>query len=418
MKQFLNRLGSPKLTLTLFLLLAVMSAFGTFLPQGPDTGRWEEILGSAGARIAAAAGLVDFFHSPWFGLLLVGLCVNMVACMWGRIPGMVSSYRGKAALGRASVLDLPDGDRSEHRLIAVLRSHGFRESGHDPDRLFHRWAVSYLFILFTHVSLLIVMIASVAGSALGFVMTQRIYVGDTAGTAFSWKVMDEVPLPFEVRVDDLVVVPNVVGVRLGVLKIDTGEKGKLITTHEGASFTVPGLAGRVTLDRFHTEEKGFTARWSGAGGTTFGAGEQIGQSGLALVPVAYATWPERQVLAPAALLVDGLEVASGEISINHPMTRDGVRIYLTDYGKDRFGLPYVGFQFVRDPGEMGVWIGSVLFLLGATGAVFTRHSCAVVIREGGRLRVHLSSRGDRDKIIGQLLKALDEGNRPGTLSDS
>ncbi len=422
MKPLINKLGSLKLTLTLFLLLAGMSAFGTFLPQGPGTQGWEDVLGSTGARIAAAMGLADFYHSPWFQILLVSLSVNMVACMWGRLPGMLSAVRGQAALGRGPVLDLPDGDHSARRLFDALRTLGFRESRNDPGRLFNRRAVSYLFILLTHVSLLIIMLFSAAGSTLGFIVTQRIYVGDTAGTAFSWKVMDEIPLPFEVRADDLVIVPNPVGVRLGVLNVKTGEKGKLITTHEGASFTVPGLGGLVTLDSFDTREKSFTARWRSADGAPdgalFGPNEEIGQSGLALVPVAFATWPERQVLAPVTLLVDGIEVQTGEISINHPMTRDGVRVYLTDYGKDQFGLPYVGFQFVRDPGETGVWIGCILFLVCSTGAVFTRHTCAVVIREGGRLRLHLSSREDRDKITGQLREALDTGARPGTFSDT
>jgi cytochrome c biogenesis protein ResB len=98
--------------------------------------------------------------------------------------------------------------------------------------------------------------------------------------------------------------------------------------------------------------------------------------------------------------------SSGEISINHPMVIEGIRIYLTDYGQDRFELPYVGFQFVRDPGQAGVWTGSVLFLVCVTGAVFWRHSCAVLVREGGRLRVHISSRESREEIIRQLRETL------------
>ena len=88
------------------------------------------------------------------------------------------------------------------------------------------------------------------------------------------------------------------------------------------------------------------------------------------------------------------------------MVVEGVRIYLTDYGQDRFGLPYVGFQFVRDPGQVGVWLGSILFLVCVIGAVSMRHSCAVLVREGGRLRVHISSRENREEIVSQLRKEL------------
>jgi cytochrome c biogenesis protein ResB len=398
MRSIINKLASLKLTLTLFLLLGLTSAFGTFLPQGPDTGAWEELLGAAGARIAAAAGLVDFYHSPWFQLLLVGLSLNMSACMWSRFPGMVGAVKGQAALGRKPILQFPDDDGSAHRLFDAMAGLGFREGRIDRGRLFNRRTVSYLFVLITHASLLMIMGASFIGSTAGFILTQRIYVGDTADTAFNWKVMSDVPLPFQVRTDDLVIVPNPVGVRLGVLNIKTGEKGELITTHEGDSFTVPGLPGRVTLDEFDPEAKQFTARWTEAPGTIFGGSEEIGRSGLALVPVAFATWPERQVLAPTTLLVNGVELLTEEISVNHPLNQDGIRIYLTDYGKDQFGLPYVGFQFVNDPGEMGVWIGSILFLIGTIGAVFTRHSCVVVTREDGWILVHLSSREDRQKM--------------------
>jgi cytochrome c biogenesis protein ResB len=402
MRSLINKLASLKLTLTLFLLLGLMSAFGTFLPQGSDMGKWEELVGATGARVATSIGLVDFYHSLWFQLLLVGLSLNMVACMWSRFPGMVGAVRGQAALGRKPILQFPDDESSSNRLFDALAGVGFREGRTDRGRLFNRRAISYLFILITHASLLMIMSASFIGSTAGFIFTQRIYVGDTADTAFNWKIMSEVPLPFQVRSNDLVIVPNPVGVRLGVLDVGTGEKGELITTHEGDSFTVPGLPGQVTLDSFDTEAKQFSARWTGAPGSTFGGSEEIGRSGLALVPVAFATWPERQVLAPTTLLKNGVELLTGEISVNHPLNRDGVRIYLTDYGKDQFGLPYVGFQFVNDPGEMGVWIGCILFLIGAPGAVFTRHSCVVVTREDDRIQVYLSSREDREKISGLI----------------
>jgi hypothetical protein len=88
------------------------------------------------------------------------------------------------------------------------------------------------------------------------------------------------------------------------------------------------------------------------------------------------------------------------------MVTQGIRVYLTDYGRDRFGLPYVGFQFVKDPGQAGVWVGSVLFLLCVSGAVLLRHSCAVMVRDEGRLRVHISSRENRDEIVGQFREKL------------
>ena len=413
LRTFLNRLGSIKLTLTILLLIACASAFGTFLPQGGSIEAWEKLVGTSGTRIAAALGLTDFYHSIWFTSLLAILSVNLLACIANRVPGMLSSLSGKAAMGREAVLDLPDSDESEIRAVTALQSLGFRPKRKNGDRIYSRGASAYLFTLLTHGSILIIMASSIIGSAAGFIATQRIYVGDSTGSAFNWKVKAETPLPFEVRVEDFTVLPNPVGVRLGILELATQRKGKLITTHEGGAFTVPGLDGRFQLVSFNVEEKIFSAAWTRADGSTItiGSGEEIGNSGFSLVPVAFATWPERQVIARVTVVSRTAGERSGEISVNHPMVIEGIRIYLTDYGQDQFEFPYVGFQFVRDPGQVGVWIGCVLFLICVTGAVFWRHSCAVLVREGGRLRVHISSRESREEIIRQLRNTLDPGEK-------
>ena len=408
MKTVLNRLGSIKLTLAIMLLTAGASAFGTFLPQGGSMEDWEKLVGTTGTRMVAALGLTDFYHSIWFTSLLAILSINLLACMANRVPGMLSSLSGKAAMGREAVLDLPDSDDSGTRVVTALRSLGFRLRRKSGGRIFSRGGWSYFFTLMTHGSILIIMASSLAGSVAGFIATQRIYVEDSSKTAFNWKEGGDKPLPFEVRVEDFAVLPNPVGVRIGVLEIATQRKGKLITTHEGGVFAVPGLAGRFKLDGFDVEAKDFSAAWTKPDGSTIPikAGEKIGDSGLSLIPVAFATWPERQVSARVTIVSRNAGERSGEISINHPMVVEGVRIYLTDYGQDRFGLPYVGFQFVRDPGQVGVWAGCVLFLICVTGAVFVRHSCAVVVREGGRLRVHVASRENREEIVSQLRKEM------------
>ncbi len=365
---------------------------------------WENLIGKTGARISVYLGLTDFYHSIWFITLLAILVLNMLACMTNRIPGMLSALSGKGALGREAAFDLSDTQETSERIVSALESLGFRGGRKEEPRVFSKGAWSYLFTLMTHGSILIIMASSLAGSVAGFIATQRIYVGDSTKTAYNWKERADRPLPFEMRVEDLVILPNPVGVRLGVLEVATGRKGKLITTHEGGDFRVPGLDGRFKLESFNVEEKSFSAIWTRADGSTIsiGSGEEIGGSGLSLLPVAFATWPERQVTTRVTVVNRSAGERTDEISINHPLVTEGIRIYLTDYGQDRFGLSYVGFQFVRDPGQAGVWTGSVLFLICVTGAVFLRHSCAVLVREGGRLRVHISSRENRDEIVRQL----------------
>jgi cytochrome c biogenesis protein len=81
MKDITKRLASLRLTLVLLLLLALISAVGTFLPQGREPAGYVEMLGEAGARIVRALALGDMYHSPWYHFLLILLFLNMAACM-------------------------------------------------------------------------------------------------------------------------------------------------------------------------------------------------------------------------------------------------------------------------------------------------------------------------------------------------
>ncbi|UCG39532.1 MAG: cytochrome c biogenesis protein ResB [bacterium] len=419
MKKLLNRLGSFGQTLPLLLVLAAVGAAGTFLPQGKDPSDYEKLVGAPAARAVQLLGLDDFYHSPWFVALLLCLVVNLIACMANRIPGMISSLRGEAALRRAPVLVLPDSDENRQRLMAALADLGLRARGGGEVKRYSRGGLGYLMTLLAHGSLLVIMASSLAGSTMGFIATQRIYVGDSTLTAYNWKTRRDMRLPFQVLVRGMEVIPNPIGLRLGVLEVATGKKGRLITTHEGDTFRVPGIPGTVTIVRFDAATGQLTAEWKRPDGSRedVAGGGQIGDSGLALVPVAFAAWPEKQVEVRADLVPADGRPRSGTLSVNHPVGLDGITVFLTDYGQDQFGIPYVGFQFVRDPGQWGVWTGSVLFLVCVTGALFTRHSCVVVRPEGGSVSVYLSSRGNREQAVSSLLRKMGTQEVPPERGD-
>ena len=324
---------------------------------------------------------------------------------------MLNALSGKAALGREAVLELPDSETSLKKADITLRSCGFNPKGKGVHEVYSRGSSGYLYTLLTHGSILIIMASSIFGSTAGYVATKRLHVGESITTAFNWKAGGEKPLPFELRAEDFTLLPNPIGVRLGVLELKTGKRGKLLTTHEGSTFTVPGIKERIRLESFDIERKDFLASWTASDGSRveFGKDQEIADTGLSLTLVAFAAWPERQAVAGVTLVYGDGDERPGDISVNHPMVIDGLRIYLTDYGQDKFGFPYVGFQFVKDPGQIGVWAGCVLFLVCLPGTFFLRHSCAVIVREEGRLRVHVSSRDNRDAVVRELMKELEPG---------
>jgi hypothetical protein len=298
-----------------------------------------------------------------------------------------------------------------------LRSLGFRKKESGGQKIYSRGRAGYVMTLTSHASILVIMFFSIAGSMLGYVGTQRVYVGESTDQIFNWKVMKDTKLPFLLHSDDLVMTPNPVSLRIGVKDVETGKKGRVITTYVGGSFKVPGLAGNVKILNWDLASKAFSAKWIPITGKeiSFHSSEEMGDTGISLIPVAFAQWPgESMVIAKTTLLVDNSPALTADVRVNHPVSYGGTTIYLTDYGTDRFGLPYVGFQFVRDPGQAGVWVGCVVFLFAVTGAMFVRHSCVVLMSSGNVIEVFISSRGNRAKIIEEVMgysSTDEEGNK-------
>jgi len=398
LKDFLNRIGSIRWTITILLLAAGVGAVGTFFPRRQAFEAYEKAAGPIAAKALQALKFLDFFQSMWLRVILIFLALNLLACVIVRVPAVISAIRGEAALRRAPVLVLDPADEKLSRLSAALRSLGFRERRTGGGKLYSKGTAGYILSFLAHGSLLIIMVSSLAGSVLGFVATKRIHIGSLSATAYNWKAEQDMKLPFDIKPTDIRVLPHAVSVRLGIVDIRSDKRGGVINSFEGGTFRVPGLSGPVTLEHFDIGTRGFTAAWKSPDGTLmrFGRGAEIGDSGLALVPVAYATWPERQVLVKTEFWRGGSLVKTGEIAVNHPMALGGVTVYLTDHGRDESGFPYAGFQFVRDPGKAGVWAGCAMFILSVTGALFFRHSCAVIREEDGVLKVYLSSAGDRE----------------------
>jgi cytochrome c biogenesis protein len=79
-------LGSFKLTLSLFALLGLFSAFGTFIPQGDEAPRIAELYGSKAYDLAMQLGLDQVYHSWWFIMVLAMMALNLSMVTWVRVP--------------------------------------------------------------------------------------------------------------------------------------------------------------------------------------------------------------------------------------------------------------------------------------------------------------------------------------------
>jgi cytochrome c biogenesis protein len=85
-EQILRALGSYKLTLSLFVVLGLFAAFGSFIPQGDDAPRIAELYGDKALYYARMLGFDDVYRSAWFILVLALMALNLILVTWLRVP--------------------------------------------------------------------------------------------------------------------------------------------------------------------------------------------------------------------------------------------------------------------------------------------------------------------------------------------
>ena len=81
-----QNLASIKLTVFVFITLAVCSVIGTLLPQGVDPHEIEAHYRPATAWVVNTFGLNDLYRTWWFRCLLLLLCANLIVCTIERLP--------------------------------------------------------------------------------------------------------------------------------------------------------------------------------------------------------------------------------------------------------------------------------------------------------------------------------------------
>lgn len=322
-------LRSGRTALVLLLSTALTAAAGTLYT--PEQGRvfLASTIGERGVAVAQAIGIIDVFHGPLFAALLGLIAVGVALCTWHRLP-----------------------------LIAALS----RKYSGSPRR---RWTV--LTDAAMHLSILVVLAAAATESLFGFVGTKNIPVGVPEARVFDWRSGRDVPLGFEIVVEELGMSYFPVLAKIGVTDTGTGKRLDLATIREGANTEISGgsLAlqfvrydaaasllelvalreGKPEMVRFSTGPKGPNTALAG-------------RYGLTLV-----AWRRdlREVLGRVAIRERGREVRRDQLRVNGRLRHRGWNLYLTAWGRDDYGNDFAGIQVTRDPGAVYFWCGAVLF---------------------------------------------------------
>ena len=337
----LEVLRSGKTTMVLLLATALTAAVGTLYTPAQGRNFAAASFGERGVAAARAIGLIDVFHGPLFAAMLSAIAISVALCTWHRLP-----------------------------LVDVLSA----KYGGKPLR---RWTV--LTDAAMHLSILAVLAAAAAESLFGFVGTKSIPVGVPEGMVFDWRSDRDVPLGFEIVVEDLSLTYFPALAKVGVTEIATERRLGLLTVREGAGAELPGGALALRELRYDAvaksfafaalqEEKPEILRLS-----TEPKGPSAATAGRYRLSLVAWRRDLREVVGRVALRERGQVVRQELLRVNGRVRHRGWNLYLTAWGRDEYGNDFAGIQATRDPGAVFFWIGTVVFSVCLLAFLTLRH---------------------------------------------
>lgn len=362
-------LTSLRLTLGLFFCIALLSAVGTL--QRPEDGRYDL-----------------FFQNPFFRLLLLLLAVNILACTIKTIRRNLQDRRRHfSALANSSASRWTLSPAVSTTIAERLRRQGYLVQEEDSRIVAQRHLLGRWGSTIVHLSALLIM-AGALSSGLGFVGTINLLVGDKSASYFDWRSQTEHPLGFEFRLDRFEPLYYPIELQFVVLDAASNKEIATLTTREGETVLLPeGFSAKVLQYYFFEEDLVLNLY---KGGEDLGIYHALGGKRSAeknpplpmiLKPLAYRDPMVKQLRSEVSILKGGEVVRRGIITVNDPLTYEGVTIYQTVYNRDKFGFWSAGFQLGRDPGEPLVWIGCITMVLGLLLAFFLPYQALGVTGE-------------------------------------
>ena len=84
--RLLSILSSLRLAISLFLILAFLTIFGTFIDQGREAGFYVSHYGDKWGKWIVRLKVDDIYHSWYYVSLLSLLCINALSCVYNRFP--------------------------------------------------------------------------------------------------------------------------------------------------------------------------------------------------------------------------------------------------------------------------------------------------------------------------------------------
>jgi len=396
---------SVKLTISLLILLAVFSIFGTVIKQNAPVEEYVQRYGDRLFELLDFFNLFDMYHSWWFIAVLLLLVINLITCSIHRLPGIWNQMvRGSGADGLEDSMAkvLPYVEKIQ------IRGSSRPETESEVEPEIRKWfkkvkrieapsaitlfsekgRFSRLGVPISHLSIIIILIGALLGSIYGFRGFVNILEGETVDTVFLGGRKGEIPVPlsFALRLDDFKISYYDLPRREKLVKeyssditvLDNGKEVLKKTVRVNHPLHYKGLAFyQSSYGALHDVKLGF--QWKGQKEKTL----IIGSEGETIrVPNANLQIRVLKFEHDLQNFGEGVQVAlfkPGErprtywVLKEHPQVSQpkDEAFVLTFEGVTE--KEYTGLQATKDPGVWVVWTGCGLLILGLIVSFFFSH---------------------------------------------
>jgi len=428
--------SSLKLAIVTLILLAVTSIVGTVLPQTATPQENLERFGASWYKLFAALDFFDMYHSWWFLTLLTLFAINLACCSIKRLPRVwrqVSQTETApdesffAALANRQQWQMPYAEEHLQPRVAAFLTREFsrpvvaKVAGRV--HLFAQrapWARFGVYV--THLSILVIFIGAIIGTAGGYKAYVNIPEGGGSSQVWPRGGQQPIELGFEVVCDrfavefypgsqrpkeftsDLRVLENGQEVLRKTIEVNDPLSYRGITFYQSSYGPMgdPQFRFRVR-ERASGEDVSLQLR----------RGEVVQLPGGKAFRVVDAT-ASFQGMGPAARV----EVLPGVTHVHRAQERHPTFVVLQAYpdfdarrgGDYIFSLLeqqqryYTGLQVAKDPGVWVVWSGCLLMVAGCLAAFCLSHRRIWVTLQpdGSQTRITLGGAAHRNQPAFEL----------------
>lgn len=414
--------ASVKLALFTFFILATTSIIGTVIPQGKEMDFYIQNFGAGTAKLFQVLNVPDMYNAWWFVSLLVVFSINLMVCTIDRFPNIwrlvkmdnlamdleriIKMPKRQAYSAEMSVADL----NREVMSVMSATSWKFQSAEKDGGTLYSAQKApwSRLGVIAVHVSILVIFLGAIIGSALGYKASVMITEGRSTTAVYAHDGKSTpIPLDFEVRCDrfeldvydtgapkeftsDLVVLKDGKEVYSKSIEVNDPLQYGGLTFYQSSynayenTYVVELENNATNVAKKFIIGPGREVKWPEEG-VAFGITNRMGPGFMGRFR--HKIWFNDANGSPAQFWMDeGTPVVVERTGASYNMKIR--QLYAT------------GLQVTKDPGVWYVYIGCAMMLLGLYVAFFLSHRkiWLYISEEGAKARLHISGTSNKNKL--------------------